>query len=127
MIEIPVVETTTTHERGIRQLHRLTDRREMFEVNHLYDYDGTFGRVEEGWLWAEEQYDEDEDEDWLPRQWSAAFEPPSPPEFYEGGHSGWSYLFEFSDLTDGVCRVMDIDRALRALGYEVDRRGDAGD
>jgi hypothetical protein len=38
---------------------------------------------------------------------------------------GWSYLFEFTDESLGTCQVNRVNAALAALGWQVDRRGDA--
>lgn len=36
----------------------------------------------------------------------------------------WAYAFSFDDGSRGVCMVRDLNEALAALGYEIDRRGD---
>lgn len=43
----------------------------------------------------------------------------------ESPPSGWAYLFQFTDGTMGTCQVSRVNAALAALGWQVDRRGDA--
>lgn len=116
MIQIELIEISNAdHEWPLSSLHRLQPPDGWVEVHHLYDYDGSYGLGEEGWNWGEEEYDEDEGEYFSPLNWSAN----------AVVDDGWSYLFTFRDGSQGVSRVSDVNAALRALGYEVDRRGDA--
>lgn len=117
MIQISVVAIGGAHRNHpVEAVWRLTPSDHWREVHHLYDRDGDYGADPGEWLWAEEVEDEDDwDGYFTPTQWSCICEPPP---------NGWSYLFEFSDGTTGVSRIEDVEPALRALGYEVDRRGD---
>lgn len=48
--------------------------------------------------------------------------------WWDREHFGeWGYIFFFADGTRGTCRVEEVNQALAALGFAVDRRGDAGD
>lgn len=118
MIEIGIVAVDNAHQEiPLRRVTRLQPSDGWIDVHHLYDFSGDYGypHGEQGWRWTEEEYDEDEGEYFFPTPWAAsAFTT----------DQEWAYVFYFEDWTMGVARVPDIVPALRALGYDVDRRGD---
>lgn len=93
--------------RSLTMLARLQRGDWTYHVHHIYR--GGLWDDGSGWDFGIDAY----------APWSASGAGPS-------GH-GWAYLYSFVDGTYGVSRVIHVNEALEALGYEVDRRGDARD
>lgn len=118
MIEIELAPTSSAHDRPVRRVCRLQPSDDWIDVHHIYDFNGTYGypQGDVGWRWGEEEYDEEEGEYFFPTPWAASA---------YSSDQDWAYVFYFDDCTMGAVRVSDVVPALRALGYDVDRRGDA--
>lgn len=104
MQNIPLRSVANHHPRGLLRLARLQPGDGYF-THHIYR-----GRLwEDGSGWNFGPYN--------CQPWSAGGTGRPP--------GAWAYVYMFADGTLGVSRVCDVNEALAALGYDVDRRGDA--
>lgn len=93
--------------RSLLRLSRLQEDDGHYTINHIYR--GLAWDDGSGWDFGTDSF----------QPWSASGDGQPP--------YAWSYLYSFVDGTYGVSRIRDVNEALAALGYEVDRRGDARD